>query len=159
MTRSALSPPLSRPPRPRPGLAFTPQPELRVPLAVRRSRISGRGAFALAPIAPRSKIGELTGERISVRAARRRARGQAEIAIVEISNALAIDASDSTSPIRYVNHGCTPNCFLRIAYGRIELYALRAVAVGEELTCNYGVTHHNGALACRCGSAQCRRWL
>lgn len=140
-------------------LPCTPPFELRARLAVRRSRISGRGAFALEPIAARRKIGELTGERISVRTARRRARGQATIAIVELSASLAIDASQSRSPIRFVNHACTPNCYLRIAYERIELYALRAIAPGEELTCDYGTTHHEGHLACRCASPGCRGWI
>jgi SET domain-containing protein len=132
---------------------------LRFALAIRRSPIRGRGAFAVEPIAARRKIGELCGERISVRTARQRARGRAAIAIVELSSTHAIDASRSDSPIRYVNHACAPNCYLRIAYGRVELYALRDVAAGEELTCDYGVTHHDGRLACRCGSAGCRRWL
>jgi SET domain-containing protein len=44
---------------------------------------------------------------------------------------------------------------LRIRQGRIEIYAMRAIAQGEEITCNYGETHHEGRLACRCGAPNC----
>jgi histone-lysine N-methyltransferase SETD1 len=54
-------------------------------VSVRPSRIDGQGAFAAEAIPARRKIGEIRGESISVREARRRARGQARIMIVEVS--------------------------------------------------------------------------
>ena len=48
---------------------------------------------------------------------------------------------------------------MRIAYGRLEFYALREIKPGEELTCNYGETHHDGTLACRCHSPQCQGYI
>lgn len=123
---------------------------------VRRSRIQGRGLFALAPVAARRKLGELGGERISQREARRRARGADSIMIVEFGDGTALDASRAGSDFRYVNHSCEPNTFMRLYRGRVEFYALRRVEAGEELTCDYGETHHDGALACRCGSPTCR---
>lgn len=124
-------------------------------VAVARSRIDGRGAFAGEPIPARRKIGEIRGEPISVREARRRARGLARIMIVELSEKRAIDASASTDPLRYTNHSCAPNAVLRIRQGRVELYAMRDVAAGEELTVDYGESHHEGRLACRCGAPRC----
>ena len=123
---------------------------------VRRSRIQGRGLFALTPVPARRKLGELGGERISLREARRRAHGTDCIAIVEFNDGTALDASRNGSDFRYVNHSCDPNTFMRLYMGRVEFYALRRVEAGEELTCDYGETHHDGALACRCGSAKCR---
>jgi len=35
------------------------------------------------------------------------------------------------------------------------LEALRAIAPGEEITVNYGETHHEGKLRCRCGAPNC----
>jgi SET domain-containing protein len=61
--------------------------------------------------------------------------------------------------MRYTNHSCRPNARLDIGQGRVEFYALRAIAVGEEITVNYGETHHQGRLACRCGAAGCSGWL
>jgi SET domain-containing protein len=122
---------------------------------VHPSRIDGQGAFAAEPIPARRKIGEIRGEAISVREARRRAKGVERIMIVELSETRAIDASQSIDPLRFTNHSCQPNAVLRIRQGRVEFYAMRDVRVGEELTVNYGETHHEGRLRCRCGAAGC----
>ena len=124
-------------------------------VTVKASHIDGQGAFAAEPIPARRKIGELRGEFISVREARRRARGQTRIMIVEITERRAIDASQSSDPLRFTNHSCQPNAVLRIRQGRVEFYAMRDLAPGEELTVNYGQTHHEGQLRCRCGAASC----
>ncbi len=122
---------------------------------VRKSSIDGQGAFAAEPIPARRKIGEIRGEAISVKEARRRAKGAARIMIVELSERRAIDASESADPLRFTNHSCQPNSVLRICQGRVEFYAMRAVCVGEELTVNYGETHHEGKLRCLCGAPGC----
>ena len=122
---------------------------------VKPSTIDGRGAFAAEAIPARKKIGEIRGEPISVREARQRIRGLARIMIVEVSELRAIDASRSTDPLRFTNHSCAPNAVLRIRQGRVELYAMRDVSPGEELTVGYGESHHRGQLACRCGAPRC----
>ena len=111
---------------------------------VKPSRIDGRGAFAAVAIPARRKIGEIRGESISVR---------------EVSERRAIDASQSVDPLRFTNHSCRPNAVLRIRQGRVEFYALRDVAPGEELTVDYGETHHEGRLPCRCGAPGCAGFL
>lgn len=123
---------------------------------VGRSRIQGRGLFAASALPARRKLGELGGEVISEREARRRARGAGCIMIVEFGDGRALDATRSASPFKHVNHSCEPNAFMRVCYGRVEFYSLRRVEPGEELTCDYGATHHDGKLPCRCGSAACR---
>lgn len=125
------------------------------PVDVKPSAIDGQGAFAAAAIPARRKIGEIRGESISVRTARQRAKGQQRIMIVEVSDKRAIDASASSDPLRFTNHSCRPNAVLRIRQGRVEFYAMRDVAVGEELTVDYGETHHEGRLTCRCGAPGC----
>ena len=122
---------------------------------VRNSAIDGQGAFAAEAIAPRLKIGEIRGESISVQQARIRATRAERIMIVELSARKAIDFSKSADPMRYTNHSCQPNARLCIRQGRVEFYALRAIAPGEEITVNYGPTHHDGKLACRCGAPGC----
>ena len=124
-------------------------------VAVGPSTIDGTGAFAAEAIPARRKIGEIRGESISVREARERARGLARIMIVEVSERRAVDASASADPLRFTNHSCAPNAVLRIRQGRIEIFAMRDVAVGEELTIGYGESHHEGRLACRCGAPRC----
>ena len=122
---------------------------------VHDSPIDGRGAFAAEAIPPRLKIGEIRGEILSVAQARIRATRSERIMIVEISARKAIDFSKSSDPMRYTNHSCQPNARLTIRGGRVEFYALRAIAAGEEVTVNYGETHHEGRLTCRCGAAGC----
>lgn len=125
------------------------------PVDVQPSRIDGQGAFAVEAIPARRKIGEVRGEAISVREARRRARALTRIMIVEVSHTRAIDASASSDPLRFTNHSCAPNAVLRIRQGRVEIYAMRDIAPGQELTVDYGESHHEGRLACRCGSPRC----
>ena len=122
---------------------------------VRPSRIDGQGAFAAEPIPARLKIGEIRGESISVQEARIRATRTERIMIVELSERAAIDFSRSADPMRYTNHSCRPNARLDIRQGRVEFYALRDIAPGEEITVNYGETHHEGRLTCRCGAPGC----
>jgi SET domain-containing protein len=119
------------------------------------SRIDGHGAFAAEAIAPRRKIGEIRGESISVANARIRATRHERIMIVEVSARKAIDFSKSSDPMRYTNHSCRPNARLCLLQGRVEFYALRAIATGEEITVDYGETHHGGKIACRCGAPAC----
>lgn len=123
---------------------------------VRPSAIDGHGVFAAEPLPARRKIGEIRGESISVEDARIRATRSERVMIVELSAKKAIDFSRSTDPMRYTNHSCRPNARLSIRQGRVEFYALRAIGVGEEVTVDYGETHHEGRLACRCGAAGCR---
>ena len=122
---------------------------------VKPSAIDGQGAFAAEAIPARRKIGEIRGEAISVPEARQRARGLARIMIVEVSERRAIDASRSSDPLRFTNHSCAPNAVMRIRQGRVEFYAMRDVVPNEELTVNYGQSHHEGRLTCRCGAARC----
>jgi SET domain-containing protein len=122
---------------------------------VRPSAIDGNGAFAAEAIPQRLKIGEIRGESISVQQARIRATRSERIMIVELSDRKAIDFTKSGDAMRYTNHSCQPNARLSIRNGRVEFYALKAIAAGDEITVNYGPTHHEGRLACRCGAPGC----
>jgi SET domain-containing protein len=128
-------------------------------VAVRESAIDGQGVFAAEAIVRWRKIGEIRGEAISVAEARIRATRHERVMMVEVSPERAIDFRRSTDAMRFTNHSCTPNARLSIRQGRVEFYALREIAAGEEITVDYGPTHHEGRLACRCGSAKCAGWL
>ena len=122
---------------------------------VRASVIDGQGAFAAEAIPAKRKIGEVRGEAVSLQEAHARARGQARIMMIAVSARRAVDASQSQDALRYTNHSCRPNATLRVNQGRVEFYAMRDVPAGEEITVNYGETHHQGRLQCRCGVAGC----
>ena len=125
-------------------------------MTVKPSPIEGRGLFTTVSLRARQKIGEFTGERITQREGRRRAKTKKWIAIVEINHTLAIDASKETSGFRFMNHSCAPNTFIRIIREHAEFYALHPIKAGTELTVDCYPSHHNGTLSCKCRSAICR---
>lgn len=123
------------------------------------SHIDGQGAFAEENIPARRKIGNLGGELVTLRVARKRAANTQRVAMVEFGNGYALDASVNANALRYLNHSCRPNCFMRCINNRVEFWTLRTIRSGEELTCHYGPTHHDGQLACRCGAPGCQGFL
>lgn len=132
---------------------------LRYAIHYAKSKIDGKGAFAGQAIAARKKIGELSGEIINLREARRRAAATKRVAMVEFGNGKALDGSINPNELRYINHSCSPNTYMRVRFPRVEFYALTNIAKGAELTCNYGPTHHDGKLPCHCKSLNCKGFL
>lgn len=60
-------------------------------------------------------------------------------------------------PDRHLNHSCDPNAWELHQGGSSYLVARRAIAAGEEITCDYNINIANGtAWPCRCGAARCR---
>lgn len=128
-------------------------------IEVKPSRIDGKGAYALGAIPARRKIGNMGGEIISVRTARKRVKELKRVAMVEFGDGRALDASVNPNDLRYINHSCEPNTYLRICYSKVEFWSLKKINKGEELTCDYGETHHDGKLPCRCGAKNCRGFI
>ncbi len=120
-----------------------------------RSSIEGRGAFAAEAIPGRAKIGEITGELISIGAARQRARGRCRMCLIDINGTQALDCTKG-NVLRFLNHSCRPNAYLRVFRERVEVYARRRIRNGEELTVDYGESPHSGGMKCRCGHPDCR---
>ena len=132
---------------------------LNYPLQVSKSNIAGKGAFALKAIPAKKKLGNMGGEIISYKEAQKRVKKQPGnvLFMVEFDHEdIALDASINSNELRFINHSCDPNTYMRRAYQKVEFYTLRPVKKGEELTCDYGETHHDGKLPCQCGSANCR---
>lgn len=137
----------------------TPSYHIYFPLQIKKSRIAGKGAYATCRIPQRKKIGDLGGVIITMKEAMRLIRNKKVINLVELDNDLALNASANPNDIRFINHSCDPNTYLRVMKDRVEFYALRNIKKGEELSCDYGETHHEGTLPCRCGAANCRKFI
>ena len=136
--------------------------KLRYPVQKKKSKIAGIGAYALSNIPARKKIGNIDGEIISYKEAQRRVKLQPGnvLFMVEFDNdPIALDASVNSNELRHINHSCGPNVYMRRAYRLVEYYALRNIKKGEELTCDYGETHHEGTLPCNCGAKNCRGFI
>ena len=136
-------------------------------LAIRSSKISGLGAFAQRPIPKGARIIEYRGERISPAEADRRYAGSPEghphVLLFTVNSRIVIDGGVRGNEARFINHSCGPNCEAVTEGRRIWIYALKDIAVGEELTYDYNLTGDPQDLAeqrreypCNCGSANCR---
>lgn len=135
---------------------------LKFKIETRKSGIAGTGAYAGEKIPARRKIGNMEGEIISYKEAQKRVKKQPGnvLFMVEFDHEdIALDASVNSNELRFINHSCDPNVFMRRAYRHVEYYARRPIKKGEELTCDYGETHHEGTLPCRCGAKNCRGFI
>ena len=124
-------------------------------LAVRESRINGKGCFATIRFQRGKKIADYAGELISNAEANRRA-GRRLLRICAIDNRWSLDGSRWGNGTHYINHSCEPNSFMKILYGHIQFYALRDIRPGEEITIDYESTLHSDRKRCYCGAKTCR---
>lgn len=128
---------------------------VRYAVAAARSALHGRGLFARQTLPGRRKLGELSGELVALPRAWNTAAARSRIYLVQVSARRALDCSRGND-FRYLNHSCAPNCYLRVSRLRVEVYTLRPIAPGTELTVDYGETPHRGGMRCSCGAANCR---
>jgi uncharacterized protein len=138
---------------------ITPAYKIHYPVKVARSKIAGKGAYALKNIPARKKIGDLGGVIITMKEALQLIKDLKVINCVELDNKLALNASANPNDMRFINHSCGPNTFMRVMKDRVEFYALKNIKKGEELSCDYGETHHEGTLPCKCGAKNCRGFI
>ncbi|GAA3985582.1 SET domain-containing protein-lysine N-methyltransferase [Comamonas faecalis] len=150
----------SKPPTPAPGRR----------IQVRRSGVHGKGVFALQPIAAGEVVIEYVGEIISWDEAQRRHPHDPSqpnhTFYFHVDEDHVIDANVGGNAARWINHSCEPNCWADEQDGRIFITARRAIAVGEELNYDYGLTIDErytkklkAEYACHCGAASCRGTL
>ena len=127
-------------------------------LTVKKSKIYGKGCFALKHFPARKKIATYAGE--LVRGSRKieaRLRRQHEVAIkiIRIDEDFAIDGAVGGDATAFINHSCDPNAFMRVVPGlKVAIFARRDIRPGEELTINYRDPDHPEV--CKCGAANCR---
>ncbi|MGC8521311.1 MAG: SET domain-containing protein [Steroidobacteraceae bacterium] len=134
---------------------------------VRRSRVHGRGAFALRRIRKGTRIIEYLGERVTHQEADRRYEDRGErdnhtfLFIVDART--VIDAGVGGNDARFINHSCGPNCEAVIEGKRVFIEAIRTIQPGEELNYDYQLGRSaddppdvDEIYACRCGQPDCR---
>jgi SET domain-containing protein len=121
--------------------------------------------FALQPIAPGERLIEYKGRLTSWRSAAARQRSEAGHTFVfGLSDGRVIDGSRGGNSARFLNHACAPNCEAIETGDRVFIHALAAIAPGDELFIDYGLTV-DGAITdeiriqymCRCGAPACRQ--
>ena len=122
---------------------------------VKGSRLEGNGSFAKTNIPKGELITEFLGERFT--------RDEIHKRIIEgmerlddplqIGDDLFIDIDNNAL---FINHSCDPNSGIK---GENQLYAIRNIEKGEEITFDYSTTvgkNIDWIMDCKCGSNNCR---
>jgi SET domain-containing protein len=117
------------------------------------SPIHGLGVFARQPFAPGDLIGVLPG----IRTPRYRPR-RGRIFAVELDAGYLVPRA-LPGGLWLLNHSCQPNAELARLPRSARLIALRAIAPGDEITCDYRPSLHEGQLPCACGTKRCSGFL
>ena len=120
----------------------------------KRSRLHGFGIFAREPITKNTRIIDYAGELIhNSKSGRREARylKQGCIWVFRVNRAWSRDAAVGGNDARFINHSCTPNCWIEIEpkTKTIWIRASRRIEPGEELTYDYA-TVGDHTIQCRC---------
>lgn len=137
---------------------------------VRRSRVHGRGVFALRSVAAGETVLEYKGEVISWDEAQRRhphdPTNPHHTFYFHLDSGDVIDGKVGGNSARWINHSCSPNCVTEEVDGRIFIKAERDIAAGDELFYDYRLSVEGRytkqlkqAFACWCGSPACRGTL
>jgi SET domain-containing protein len=136
-------------------------------MRLRRSRVHGRGAFALRRIRKGTRIIEYLGDRISHRQADVRYEDKSDrdnhTFLFIVDRSVVIDGGVKGNDARFINHSCDPNCESVIDDRRVFIEAIRTIGPGEELTYDYQIGRDRNdppdvdeIYACRCGAQACR---
>ena len=140
-------------------------------IEVRRSRIHGRGVFALKPIRKGRAIIRYGGKLLTHAEADNGEPDTGHTFLFILNDDYVIDAGQRGNDARFINHSCAPNC---VAYliesktknrkkDRVVIEALRDIAAGEELSYDYRIEaeapitkREQRMWVCRCGARRCR---
>jgi uncharacterized protein len=136
-------------------------------IKARKSKVHGKGVFAVAPIAEGQHLIEYIGEHINWKEALRRHPHDPlqpnHTFYFSLDSGDCIDANVGGNDARWINHSCAPNCEADETHGRVFIKALRNIAKGEELFYNYGLVIDEkytpklkAEYACWCGAPKCR---
>jgi hypothetical protein len=117
----------------------------------------GKGVFTRKAFKKGSLVCTLAGDRLTSRQIDVRIEAGLETCDdpLQISRLMYIDLYE---PFRTINHSCDPNCGIR---QENLLFALRDIAIGEEITFDYSTTVPKykswWKMKCYCNSANCRK--
>ena len=135
---------------------------------IRRSKIQGKGAFALRRIPAGKRITEYVGEIITAEESERRyddaAMKRHHTFLFEIEGGMCIDAGPRGSgDAKFINHSCDPNCEAVMEGNRIFIDAKKDIEPGTELVYDYKYNvqgpiddETRAMYVCLCGSRRCR---
>jgi SET domain-containing protein len=122
---------------------------------IRKSKIQGKGAFALRAIPAGKRITEYTGEIITAEESERRY----DDAQMKRHDAGPRGSGDA----KFINHSCDPNCEAVMEGNRIFIDAKKDIEAGTELVYDYKYNvqgpiddETRAMYVCHCGARRCR---
>ncbi|KAF4120160.1 [histone H3]-lysine4 N-trimethyltransferase SETD1 [Geosmithia morbida] len=141
------------------------------PVKFARSAIHNWGLYAMENIAKDDMIIEYVGEVVRQQVAEIREKrylksGIGSSYLFRIDDSTVVDATKKGGIARFINHSCMPNCTAKIikveGSKRIVIYALRDIAMNEELTYDYKFEREIDSvdrIPCLCGTPACKGFL
>ena len=120
----------------------------------KRSKLHGLGVFAMEPINKNKRIIDYAGELITNKQSESREDRYLKkgcIWVFRVNRAWSRDAHVGGNDSRFINHSCTPNCWIDVV-GKtktIWIRASKAIAKGEELVYDYN-TEGDKVIPCLC---------
>lgn len=103
---------------------------------VRTTTKKGRGVFATRDIEPGAVIGDYIGKTIRIDDEDKYEKGN-DLYLMYYSETASIYPDKKKPGIHFLNHSCTPNCWMYTYHGHTLFFALRRIHKGEELTISY----------------------
>lgn len=119
-----------------------------------KSKLHGHGVFALETINKNKRIIDYAGELINNKqseAREDRYLSNGCIWVFRVNNFVSRDAAVGGNIARYINHSCTPNCWIEVdsKTKTIWVRASKKISKGEELTYDYN-TEGDKVIPCNC---------
>ncbi len=138
----------------------TPKPAGRI--EVGESNVHGRGVYAAQFIPKGTRVIEYTGQRISWERAPDD-ESSPHTFNFGLESGEVINPEIGGNDARWINHCCDPNCEAIEEDGRIFIYAIHDIELGQELFYDYAMEidepiteETKRKFACHCGSSNCR---
>jgi uncharacterized protein len=127
---------------------------------VRKSKIHGRGLFAIADITKNEIVAVKGGHIVDRKTLREKITprfGPVEIQIEDDLFIAPVTEDERELSMLYLNHSCDPNLGV---CGEITFVAMRDIRAGEELTHDWAMTDDDDySVECNCGALNCRQIL
>ena len=120
----------------------------------RRSPVHGSGVFALEPINKNRRIIDYAGELVrndESEAREERYLAQGCIWVFRVNRRWSRDAAVGGNIARFINHSCTPNCWIEVdaKTKTIWVRAAKQIRKGQELVYDYN-TEGDKVIPCKC---------
>ena len=120
----------------------------------KKSKLHGYGVFALETINKNKRIIDYAGELISNKQSESREDkylSKGCIWVFRVNRNWSRDAAVDGNIARFINHSCTPNCYIEVDAKTMTIWvrAAKQIRKGEELTYDYN-TEGDKVIPCRC---------